>query len=286
MDTGKINTLEVLKEVDFGIYLDGEEAGEILMPKRYVPENTAIGERIDAFIYRDSEDRLIATTVVPKILAGDCAFLTVEAVNKIGAFLDWGLPKDLLVPYNQMAEPMEAGKSYVVYAYVDERTNRVAASSKLSLFLKETGEKFQTGQEVELMIVARSELGYKAVIDGTHLGLIFHSNITSPVNIGQRLPGYIQRVRKDDRRIDLAIDVGRALPRKAVQSKITDQIIKFLEANRGISSLTDKSSPEQIMKQFGVSKGDFKKALGALYKQKQIEIDKHQITLIKNSPGE
>ncbi len=279
MEIGKVNALEVLKEVEFGIYLDAGEAGEILMPKRYVPNGVEPGSIVEAFIYRDSEDRLIATSENPKVMVGECAYLRVQAVNKIGAFLDWGLPKDLLVPYNEMASPMEVDKSYVVYAYVDKRTNRIAASSKLSMFLKETGERFQVGQEVNLLIAARSDLGYKAIIDGTHLGLIFHSNVTSAIELGQNLPGYIQRIRNDDGRIDLAIDPGRAVTRNDLKT----QIIEFLKANQGKSSLTDRSSPKQIMDQFGVSKGSYKKALGALYKQKLIEIGKDHITLVKEN---
>jgi len=276
MEIGKLNHLEIIKEVDFGLYLDGGDGGEILLPKRYMPDSYELGDDLEVFIYRDSEDRLIATTETPGVMVGECAFLKVQAVNRIGAFLDWGLPKDLLVPFNQQAETMVEGKSYVVYAYVDDKTERIAASSKLSRFLNEDGSRFKVGEKVDLLIVSRSELGFKAVINGTHLGLIFHREITRPVAVGQQVSGYIKQVRNEDARIDLALDAGRALTRGDLQEKI----LTFLKENEGVSTVTDRSPPELILEQFGASKGNYKKALGALYKLKKIEIERDKITLI------
>lgn len=277
VEIGKVNSLEVLKEVEFGIYLDGGDQVEILMPKRYVPKNTSPGQRLDAFVYRDSEDRLIATTESPRVMVGQCAYLKVKAVDRVGAFLDWGLPKDLLVPYNQQSVPMEKGYSYVVYAYLDSKTERIAGSSKLNHFLEESGDGYRVGQKVDLMIVSRSDLGYKAVVNGTHIGLIFHSEATKPLKFGQKISGYIKQVRKEDKRIDLALDQERALTRK----DLNKQILEYLKANDGVSMITDKSTPDQILKQFGVSKGNYKKALGALYKDKKISIEKDKVTLVK-----
>lgn len=277
MEIGKTNSLEVLKEVDFGIYLDGGDKGEILMPARYVPKDVKVGNRVEAFIYRDSEDRLIATTEKPKVMVGQCAYLKVKAVDKIGAFLDWGLPKDLLVPFNQQSVPMQQGYSYVVYAYLDNKTSRIAASSKLNHFLEESGNGFRVGQEVDLMIVSRSDLGYKAVIDGTHLGLIFHAEATRPLKFGQKMKGYIKQIRQGDKRIDLALEPGRALTRK----DLNKQILEYLKANQGVSRITDKSPPDQILEQFGVSKANYKKALGALYKEKKILIESGKVTLVE-----
>ncbi|MBX2869152.1 MAG: hypothetical protein KTR18_10780 [Acidiferrobacterales bacterium] len=277
VEIGRFNSLEVLKKVDFGIYLDGGDGVEILMPRRYVPEGIEVGQMIDAFIYRDSEDRLIATTIKPLIQVGECAFLKVQAVNHIGAFMDWGLPKDLLVPFNQMATPLKEGDSCVVTAYVDKRTGRIAASSRLSLFLKETGTGFHIGQQVALQVVSRSDLGVKAVVNGTHLGLIFHAEIRQTLAIGQKLNGYIKRVRTDDQRIDLALDANRALTR----NDLHEEIIDFLVANDGVMAITDKSSPDMIMDQFGVSKAAFKRALGALYKEKRVSLSPEQVKLLK-----
>lgn len=281
MEVGRLNSLEIIKQVDFGVFLDGGSGIEILMPKRYVPAGLEIGQRIDAFVYRDSEDRLIATTLHPKIMVGECACLQVQSITRIGAFLDWGLPKDLLLPYNQMAKPLEEGDEVVVYAYVDERTNRIAASSRLSLFLKETGSGFRVGQQVELIIVSRSDLGTKAVVNGSHLGLIFHADLTDEVKIGQTLPGYIKRIRPEDQRIDLALDSGRALTRRDLNS----EILSYLQKNSGEMSITDRSSPAQILEAFGVSKASFKKALGSLYKDRKIIIDKDRIILVSKKKG-
>ena len=277
VEIGKINSLEVLKEVDFGIFLDGGTEGEILMPKRYVPQGTKAGKRLEAFIYRDSEDRLIATTETPKVMVGQCAYLKVKAVDKIGAFLDWGLAKDLLVPFNQQSVPMQQGYSYVVYAYLDSKTGRIAASSKLNHFLEESGDGFRVGQEVNLMIVSRSDLGYKAVINGTHLGLIFHAEATKPLKFGQKIKGFIKQIRQGDKRIDLALEQDRALTRK----DLNKQILEYLKANQGVSRITDKSPPALILEQFGVSKGNYKKALGALYKEKKILIEPDKVTLVE-----
>ena len=275
MEIGHVNSLQVIKQVDFGVFLDGGGGVEILMPRRYVPKGVEIGQAIDAFIYRDSEDRLIATTLRPKIMVGQCACLEVRSVTRIGAFLDWGLPKDLLLPYNQMANPLKEGDTVVVYAYVDERTDRIAASSRLSLFLKEQGTGLKVGQQVELMIVSRSDLGVKAVINGSHLGLIFHADLTHKVEQGDILPGFIKRIRAEDQRIDLALDASRAPTRKDLHS----EIMSYLKQQGGEMDITDKSSPERIVKVFGVSKGAFKKALGALYKDRKILIEKDRVSL-------
>lgn len=278
---GTINSLEVLKEVSFGIFLDAGDLGEILMPKRYVPEGTSVGDRIDAFIHHDSEDRLIATTETPKVMVGQCAFLKVQATVPFGAFVNWGLPKDLLVPTNQQAVKMEEGYSYVVHAYLDGKTGRIAGSSKLSLFLKEDGSGFRVGEQVDLLIAARSDLGFKAVINDTHLGLIFHEEVKEPLKFGARMKGYIKQVRKDDNRIDLALDAGRATTRKDLNQLILDNLKK----NGGVSNLSDKADADLINQTFGVSKGNYKKALGALYKQKLITIAPGEIRLIETRPS-
>jgi len=276
LETGKTNTLVVTRNVGFGIYLDGDEAGEILMPARYAPEGAEPGDEIEAFVYRDSEDRLIATTEKPLVEVGECALLKVQAVNQTGAFLDWGLPKDLLAPHREQAKPMQESESWVVYVYLDHETDRIAASSKLSLHLKETGVYFKQGQKVELMIASRSDLGFKAVINGTHLGLLFHSDLKQPLKPGDKRSGYIKRIRGHDQRIDLGLDNQPVVTRKNLNQSILDH----LRENKGNSSLTDKSSPDKIFSQFGVSKGNYKKALGALYKQKKILIHKDRIELI------
>ncbi len=272
---GKKNHCRVVKEVDFGVYLDGGEHGEILLPRRYLPKNWAIGETIEVFIYLDSDDKLIATTQRPRIMVGQCAHLSVKAVNEVGAFLDWGLAKDLLVPFKEQATKMQEGRSYVVCAYLDQESERIAASSKLHKHLQEQSDDFKPQQEVKLLICGRSDMGYKAVINNTHLGLIFKDDAFKPLKYGQKLTGYIKSIR-DDGKIDLCLQpVG-----KAGRRQLTDQILDYLQAHGGATTLTDKSPPEAIYEEFNVSKGSYKKALGALYKQRKILIEKDEIRLV------
>ncbi|WP_111642877.1 CvfB family protein [Marinimicrobium alkaliphilum] len=272
---GRTNNLKVIKQVDFGVFLDGGDYGNILLPRRYVPEGTAIGDQLDVFIYFDSDDDIIATTLKPKAQVGECALLKVKEVNKVGAFLDWGLPKDLLVPYNEQHKPMEEGRSYVVTVFVDN-TERISASSKLSLHLDENGTGFTQNQKVDLLIWGRTEMGYKAVINHTHLGLIFRDFAFKALRYGDQTTGYIKAIRQDGK-IDLSLQLP-AGNRKA-QDTLEEKILAYLEANSGVSKLTDKSKPEDIYREFNVSKGNYKSALGRLYKQRKITIEKDRITL-------
>jgi predicted RNA-binding protein (virulence factor B family) len=272
---GQYNSLRVIKKVDFGFYLDGDKYGDILLPRKYAAKNTAIGESIEVFIYLDSEDRIVATSLKPKALVGECAYLKVVEVNRIGAFLDWGLPKDLLVPFNQQQKPMKKGYSYTVYVYVDELTERIAASSRLEEFLTDKPDQLEPNQSVELMIYAKSNLGFKAVINGRYLGQLFNNEVFRPLHYGEKTPGFIKQVRSDGK-IDLRLQQAAHLARNSLAEKI----LKHLSENEGVSELTDKSPPEEIYNTFGVSKSIYKKALGLLYKNRQINIEKHQITLV------
>jgi hypothetical protein len=275
INIGKTNRLKVIKQVDFGVFLDGGERGNILLPRRYVPEGTNIGDELDVFIHFDSSDDIIATTLTPKVKVGECAFLKVKEVNDVGAFLDWGLPKDLLVPYSEQQKPMEAGKSYVVTVFTDN-TGRITASSKLNRYLEERSYGFKTNQKVDLLIWGHTEMGYKAVVNNTHLGLIFRDDAFKTLRYGERVTGYIKAIR-DDSKIDLSLQ----LPAGNLQARDTleAQILAHLQANNGVSRLTDKSSPEDIHREFNVSKGNYKSALGRLYKQRKILIEKDRITL-------
>ncbi|MBU3069943.1 GntR family transcriptional regulator [Aestuariicella sp. G3-2] len=273
---GKFNRLKVVKLVDFGLFLDGDKFGNILLPKRYIPANTDIGDELDVFIYLDSEDEIIATTERPKVTVGECAYLKVTDVNRVGAFLDWGLPKDLMVPYNEQSNPMEEGKSYVVYVYLDPYTNRIVASSRLNRHLSEESLFFKPQQAVKLMICGRTDMGYKAVINNTHLGLLFKDDAFKPLKYGARTPGYIKAIRADKK-----IDLSLQLPPVQQRAQLTEQILEHLEARGGTSNLTDKSAPDDIYKEYNVSKGAYKKALGSLYKERRILIEPDKITLIK-----
>lgn len=271
---GEMNRLKVLKQVDFGLFLDGEKYGNILLPKRYVPATAKIDDELDVFIYLDSDDCIIATTLTPKVMVGQCAHLEVKDVNAVGAFLDWGLPKDLLVPYNEQLKPMEVGNSYVVTVYLDQHTSRITASSRLSHHLEERASGLKVQQEVDLLICGRTDLGFKAVINQTHLGLIFRDNTPRTLLYGEKLKGYIKEIRPD-RKIGLSLQPVNS----KVRDELTDVILNFLKENGGTSNLTDKSEPEEIYAQYKVSKGIYKNALSKLYKERKILITKEKITL-------
>ena len=272
---GLINELEVVKEVDFGIYLDGGPHGEILMPKRYVPEGCKPGDTLEVFIYLDSEDRLLATNEKPKAMVGDFALLTVVSVTPVGAFLDWGLPKDLLVPFREQQQRMEAGKSYLVYVYLDDESQRIVATSKLDKCVDNIPVDYEVGEEVDLIIAGQTDLGFKAIIDNSHWGMLYKNEVFQPLKTGQRLKGFIKTIREDEK-IDLSLE-------KEGYEKIDDisqSILNKLAANSGFLSLTDKSSPELIKSNLHISKKNFKKAIGSLYKQRLISIEENGIRML------
>ncbi len=275
VEIGKINYLQVVKSLDHGIYLDGEDLGEILMPSRYVPENCEVGDFLEVFIYLDSADLLLATTEKPFVMVGECAYLKVVDVNQAGAFMDWGLPKDLLVPYGEQISPLKIGQSYTVLAYLDENTNRIAATQKLDTRLSEEAQYFKPGQAVDLLIFGKTELGYKAVINNTHIGLIYRNEVFQTLTHGEKLKGFIKAIR-EDRKIDLCLQ----LPGKDAREDLKTRILNHLKKNDGESTLTDKSSPEDIYQCFAVSKKNYKKAIGTLYKKRLIRIEEDKITLI------
>ncbi len=272
---GRFNTLKVVKEHNHGVYLDGEQLGTILLPSRYVPAGCQVGSELEVFIYCDSEDTLIATTDKPKVEVGRCEMLRVVDINDVGAFMDWGLPKDLLVPYNEQQKPMEVGYSYVVYVYVDRHTGLIAASTKLSHHLQEKTAELAPRQKVNLQIAKRSALGYTAVINDEYLGLIFRDNAFRPLKIGERLPGFVQQIRPDGK-IDLVISQGTAQGRL----ELGEQILKHLADNGGSSPLTDKSDATDIYQAYKVSKRKYKQALGTLYKQRKVKIEADFVTLL------
>jgi predicted RNA-binding protein (virulence factor B family) len=276
VEIGKRNTLRVVKFVDFGVYLDGENFREILLPSRYVPQGCAVGDDIDIFLYLDSDDLLIATTETPKAMVGECAYLKVVAVNQVGAFLDWGLLKELLVPFGEQQKPLEVGMSYVVYLYIDDASQRIAASTQIDKFLPDNSLYFKEQQQVDLMIYGRTDLGYKAIVNGVVTGLIFNSDVYTPLQNGQVIKGFIKQVRSD-KKLDLYLQIAN---REALDT-LSEQILAFLQKEGGRSTMTEKSAPELIAKQFGASKSSYKKALGKLYKKRLILIEKTHIELVK-----
>ena len=272
---GKYNTLRIVKELDFGIYLDGEEYGEILMPKRYVPDNCKIDDTIEAFIYFDSEDRIIATTEKPIAIVGDFAFLKVVSVNSVGAFLDWGLPKDLLVPFREQKVNMEEGKSYIVYIYVDYASKRIAASAKLDKHLDNLPPKYQVNEQVDLLIYSQTDIGYKAIINNLHWGILYKNEVFTTLQKGQKIKGYIKKIREDEK-----IDLCLQLPGYEKVDEIAESILEKIRLNNGTIKISDKSPAEEIYDKFQISKKSFKKAIGALYKERKINISESNITLL------
>lgn len=272
---GKLNTLRILRDSDFGLFLgDQEETQDVLLPKKYVPKGVKIGDEIDVFIYNDSEDRLVATTLTPKIQLNACAYLKVKAVTSIGAFLDWGLEKDLLVPFSEQVTKMKEGESYVVYLKRDAKTNRLVATEKVLNALKQKHD-LSEGEEVDLLIYHASKLGMQVIINGRHLGLLYHDEIFQPLTIGDQLPGYVKRIREDGK-----IDVSLQKQGYAQVEDSQQVILDRLNAGGGTLAVTDKSSPEAIMDELQMSKKVFKKAVGALYKQRLINIGDKAITLV------
>lgn len=271
---GTLNTLTVKKQVKFGYYLDGLSWGEILLPNNVAPANLEIGQELSVFLYLDSEDQLIATTERPRIMVGQVAMLPVVAITKVGAFLNWGLKKDLLVPFSEQQIPLKEGQHYLVYCYVD-LSNRIVASTKLDRHIHKTPANYQIGDKVAIIVSEQTDLGYKVVIEHQHWGVLYKNEVFKPLRRGDKLTAYVMKVR-DDGKIDLRLV---STTHKQAQ-ELTDKVLYKLKQNGGKLALTDKSSPEQIYDAFGVSKKAFKQAIGALYKEKKIVITEQGLILV------
>ena len=262
---GKYNQLEVVKEVDFGVYLNGGDDGEILLPSRYVPEGCRPGDMLNVFIYLDNEERLIATTLQPKVQVDEFACLEVAWVNEYGAFLDWGLMKDLFVPFREQKMKMQKGHRYVVHAHVDEDSYRIMASAKVEKYLSKDMPPYQSGEEVEVMVWQKTDLGYKVIVDNKYSGLVYQKEIFKALEPGMKMQAYIRQVREDGK-IDLTLQ-------KDGLQKVGDfaeVLLQYIKEQGGHTSLNDKSAAEDIYDTFGVSKKTFKKAVGDLYKKRLI----------------
>lgn len=273
---GKMNPLKVVKIVDFGVYLDGSSDGEILLPTRYVPENCQVDDVVSVFIYNDSEDRLIATTLTPLAMVGEFACLEVESVNEVGAFLDWGLMKQLLVPFREQHAKMREGGRYPVFIYVDFDSKRIVASAKLEKFIDSSHPELEVNQQVELLIYKKTEMGWKAIINQQYSGVIYFNEVFHPLEIGQKITGYVKLIREDDK-IDLMLQ-------KTGFEKIDDFALKLHELLKeadGFLPFTDKSPADDIYEQFGISKKTFKKAVGDLYRKRIITLGENGISLVK-----
>lgn len=275
VEIGKINTLEVVRETDNGFYLNGEDLGEILMPQKFITDEVRNSKQATVFVYTDSEDRLVATTETPFAKVGEFAWLKVVAISRFGAFLDWGLPKDLLVPFREQKLDMVEGRYYLVYIFLDLQTNRIAGSAKLDKFLDNTPPEYENGDEVNLIIAEETDLGFKAIINEEHWGILYKNQVFHPLSFGQKIKGYINKIR-DDEKIDLLLEK----PGYGKVDAISEKILNILKENRGFLAVSDKTSPEIIKSMFGISKKNFKKAIGGLYRKKIIVFDSDGIRLV------
>ena len=274
IELGRFNQLKVVKFVDFGLYLDGGDDGEILLPLRYVPEGVKEGDELNVFLYLDNEERLVATTQTPLVQVGEFAFLEVNWVNKYGAFLNWGLMKDLFVPFREQKMRMIQGKSYIVYCYQDKESYRLMASAKVNKFLSDEMPPYQEGQEVDILIWQKTDLGFKAIVENKFAALLYDSEIFQPLRSGMRLKAFVKQVREDGK-IDLILQ--QAGPRKV--DDFAETLLKYIRDHNGFTSFNDKSDAEEIYETFGVSKKTFKKAVGELYKMRLVSLQPNGISL-------
>ncbi|AVI86098.1 GntR family transcriptional regulator [Pseudomonas syringae pv. tomato] len=274
---GRYNSLQIVKHTNFGLYLDGAQDGEILLPNRYIPKDVPTEDEdwLNVFIYLDSEDKLIATTEKPKVQVGEFASLKVVEVNSIGVFLDWGLPKDLLLPYSEEKRTLQAGDYCVVHVYLDKHTRRITATARLDRYLDKTPANYSVGQEVDLLVAEATDMGFKAIINNKHWGLIHKNEVFKFMRAGKQEKGYIKEIRSDGN-ISLSLQPVGA----EAASSLNTKILARLRENNGTLPVSDKSDPQVISGLFGVSKGNFKKAIGALYKQGQIVIHADRIDLV------
>lgn len=268
MKIGEYNELRINRMVDFGAYLIDEDTHEVLLPKRYLSPEMKEGDTISVFVYNDSENRPVATTEVPHAVVGDFALMRVKAVNQVGAFLDWGLvAKDLLVPFSEQRVDMKVGRSYIVRVYLDEASHRIVASAKLAKFLNRTEPDYYHRERVEVLVVQRSDLGYRVIVNNAHWGQIYQNETYQDVNVGDRLTAFVKQVRPDGK-----IDLTLAKIEKMRVDDLADRIMDYLQTHDGEMPLTDKSDPDDINRAFNCSKKDFKKALGLLYKQQKVTL--------------
>ncbi|MBI6119718.1 CvfB family protein [Salegentibacter maritimus] len=264
---GENHTLHIVRETEPGLFLTDEEGNEVLLPNKYIPETFEIGEEIEVFVYLDHEERPVATTLEPLVKLDEFAFLKCVETTEFGTFLDWGLEKHLFVPFKEQAYPMKKGGRYLVFCYLDEDTNRLVASSKVHAFLDNSSLTVAPFEEVDLIISNKSDLGYNVIINQLHLGLIYHDDVFQEINVGDEMRGFIKKTRSDGK-----IDVSLQRPGYRSIEPNAQLILDKLKQNDGYLNLTDKSSPEAIHSQLGISKKSFKRAAGTLYKQRKIEI--------------
>ena len=275
---GQKNLLKAAWKVDFGMYLEGDEEGKILLPTRYVPEDLEVGDEIEVFVYLDNEERRVATTLEPKAMVGDFAYLEVAWVNEFGAFLDWGLMKDLFCPLREQKKRMETGRSYIVHVHLDDESYRIMASAKVEKWLendKLSEADIHVGDKVEALIWQKTDLGFKAIIDNKYGALLYDSQVFKDIHTGDKVEAYITKIRPDGK-----IDIALQKSGRQHTEDFAEQLLRYLQYRGGRCRLGDKSSAEEIKEQFGVSKKTYKRAIGDLYKRRLITITDDGIELV------
>ena len=276
---GQKNLLKAAWKVDFGMYLEGDEEGKILLPNRYVPEGLEVGDEVEVFVYLDNEERRVATTLEPKAMVGDFAYLEVAWVNEFGAFLDWGLMKDLFCPFREQKKRMEEGRSYIVHVHLDEESYRIMASAKVEKWLENDKLKeeklLSVGDKVSALIWQKTDLGFKAIIDNKYGALLYDSQLFRDIHTGDRVEAYITKIRPDGK-----IDIALQQSGRQHTEDFAEQLLRYLQYRGGRCRLGDKSSAEDIKEQFGVSKKTYKRAIGDLYKRRLITISEDGIGLV------
>lgn len=277
IEIGRSNELRILRNTSVGLYLGDESGEEVLLPNKYCPEKFELQDKIEVFVYHDHEERKVATKIRPKILLNEFELLQVTAVTNVGAFMDWGLEKDLLVPFREQRHKMQEGKWYIVYLDVDRKTDRLYASNRIDDFLQNKVLTVERGEEVSLLVFQKTDLGFSVIVNNIHKGLLFRNEIFKELNIGDKIIGFVKNIREDNK-LDISI---QRIGYEYFNDCNSELIFHKLVENEGFLPVTDKSSPEEIRRQFGISKKAFKKSIGALYKQRKITILPEGIKSIK-----
>lgn len=276
IEIGRYNELRILRQTSVGLYLGDESGEDVLLPNKYCPENYKLEDKMDVFVYRDYAGRKVATNLTPKIFLNEFALLQVTAVADVGAFMDWGMEKDLMVPFKEQRQKMEERRWYIVYLDIDKKTDRLYASNKIEKFLQNEVLTLEEGEEVELLVLQKTDIGFSVIVNNAHKGLIFENEIFKELNIGDKLNGFVKKIREDNK-IDISI---QPIGYDNFNDNNSELIYRALVENKGFLAVTDKSSPDEIYLQFGISKNAFKKSIGALYKQRKITIQLKGIKLI------
>ena len=276
IEIGRYNELRILRQTSVGLYLGDESGEDVLLPNKYCPESYKLEDKMEVFVYRDYAERKVATDLTPKIFLNEFALLQVTAVADVGAFMDWGMEKDLMVPFKEQRQKMEEGRWYIVYLDIDKKTDRLYASNKIEKILQNEVLTLEEGEEVELLVLQKTDIGFSVIVNNAHKGLIFKNEIFKELNIGDKLNGFVKKIREDNK-IDISI---QPIGYDNFNDTNSELIYRALVENKGFLAITDKSSPDEIYLQFGISKKAFKKSIGALYKQRKITIQLKGIKLI------